>query len=854
MKGDFTRWSFQPKQHYHGVLKQQGRVDLDSDWNEQGAITAHRIESEAIDVIGASGAPQGDAGFVIQAASKGANLSISQGRAYVDGILCENDQLNLLITAQPDLPGFTLPTAAGIYLAYLEVWERHITFLDDGELLEVALGGPDTCTRARTVWQVNLIPAGKLGASVDCSTDVPAYDQLIAASTGTLQAQALPTTATGPCSVPATAGYRSLENQLYRVEIHKGGSGDAVAASGTATFKWSRDNGSVVASWIAPPSGSPPASNVLFVSSTGKDSVLGFAAGQWIELSDDSLELNFQPGTLVRLTNVQGQMLTVDPGTLIPSGGSLNRDDYKLKPKVRRWDSVGATPVTTASFLDLENGVQVQFVKGTYNTGDYWMIPARTLTGNIDWPVVGGNPVAQLPRGIQRHYCRLAVVQLDSTGWSVLAPCLALFPPLTNVTAGADKGVHITDVRTAVPDAPLLNDSDVPLTALEEFTIKVLCDAPLDPVSVKSTTCLVTIDISYPLDVGNTSVGVLGVRPLTLPVTVALFNAAASSQILLTIGRASLDLIRLGLATLQNLKLPVTMLAHINLKGDFIWAKSDPTLFLDGDAFGTTRTDTDGSTHIGLRLPSGDGKRGGNFDMWFRFVPPITLNSLTLAPTTVASGQPSTGTLTLSGPAPSGGAQIALSSNNSNILGALAPVTIDANSTSKTFTVTKTQLPAGVGAQTVQITGTFGASSASATLTINPNTLIVPVIPISMGPAIADAGVATLIGLPVVAVSKLAFDPAAVSSGSDATLTVTLNGPAPAGGAVVVLSSNAGVGPVPAATVPSSATVPAGKTSITVTVTTTKMLAGSSTVSLVVTGTLIATATASLTLTADHFV
>ncbi|MGC2698423.1 MAG: DUF6519 domain-containing protein, partial [Candidatus Angelobacter sp.] len=450
MKGDFTRWSFRPKQHYHGVLKQQGRVDLDSDWNEQDAIVAHRVETETIDVIGASGAPQGNAGFQVQAVSSGANLSISPGRAYVDGILCENEQANLLITAQPDLPGFQLPTASGIYIAYLEVWERHITYLDDGKIREVALGGPDTCTRAKTVWQVKLQQAGAIGSGVTCSTDVTDYDTLTAQSTGTLQAQAQATDPTGPCMVPATAGYRSLENQLYRVEIHNTGTGDAAAGSGTATFKWSRDNGSVVASWISPPSGQTPAANTLFVSSTGKDSVLGFAAGQWIELSDDTRELNFQPGTLVQLTNVQGQVLTVDPGTVIPSGGSLNLADYKLNPKVRRWDSVKATPTTTGVWLDLESGVQVQFAKGTYATGDYWLIPARTLTSNIDWPVdSSGNPVAETPKGIQRHYCRLAIVQYDGKIWSLIASCLPVFPPLT----GDDKGIHITDVRLVKPDA-----------------------------------------------------------------------------------------------------------------------------------------------------------------------------------------------------------------------------------------------------------------------------------------------------------------------------------------------------------------------------------------------------------------
>ncbi|WP_166107069.1 DUF6519 domain-containing protein [Bradyrhizobium barranii] len=42
-----------------------------------------------------------------------------------------------------------------------------------------------------------------------------------------------------PCAIPADGQFRSRENQLYRVEIHKGG------MAGDATFKWSRENGSV---------------------------------------------------------------------------------------------------------------------------------------------------------------------------------------------------------------------------------------------------------------------------------------------------------------------------------------------------------------------------------------------------------------------------------------------------------------------------------------------------------------------------------------------------------------------------------------------------------------------------------
>ena len=55
MKGDFTRSTFKPEKHYSGVRMQQGRVQLDADWNEQIDITAHRTEAEAVDVIGGCG-------------------------------------------------------------------------------------------------------------------------------------------------------------------------------------------------------------------------------------------------------------------------------------------------------------------------------------------------------------------------------------------------------------------------------------------------------------------------------------------------------------------------------------------------------------------------------------------------------------------------------------------------------------------------------------------------------------------------------------------------------------------------------------------------------------------------------
>src|SRR5262245_46753896 len=321
MKADTTRSTFKQARHYNAVLMQQGRVQLDADWNEQIDITGHRFEVETIDVIGSCGAPLHDSGFHIVTGVNDLtaedkvlpenqnptlvtnDLLISGGRYYVDGILCENDQI-IAWSKQLDLPNLTMTSKAGTYLAYLDVWSRHITALEDPAIREVALGGPDTATRSKTVWQVKLfqIPDGST-----CATALPTWTDEIAAGTGRLAAQAATSTPSNdPCIVAPGAGFRRLENQHYRVEVHDKGT------LGTATFKWSRDNGSIVTKWE---SQSGAGGVDLTVSGIGRDKVLSFGAGQWVELIDDTCELLNTPGTLVKLVKAEGNVLTIDLGS-----------------------------------------------------------------------------------------------------------------------------------------------------------------------------------------------------------------------------------------------------------------------------------------------------------------------------------------------------------------------------------------------------------------------------------------------------------------------------------------------------------------------------------------------------------
>ncbi len=412
--GDLTRSTFRAHRHYAGVRMQQGRVQLDADWNEQLDLTAHRDRAESLDVIGPVGVPKVDGGFELTVAPDGTDLLLSPGRAWVAGRLCEvegattaadektttsvtvdslvvdgaelhahqwvevidkDESILTRISAvdaatrtltlessigplsgairlrprwsyadQPDWPdpahtsraSSTAPNlldlADGSYLAYLDVWERAITALDDPTISEPALG-VDTATRSKVVWQVRLLDLEDIDAPVDCESDLSEVLAELAPSTGLMAARAEPPAGSADLCRPTPAGgYVGLENQLYRVHVHQ-------VASGRPVILWSRENASVATQWV-----STITSDVLGVADIGRDAVLGFQPGDWIELYDDSRVLDRRPGTLVRLLNAKDDRLTLDPAT---ATGSTDIADFPHHPQIRRWDSPG--PVSPVS-------------------------------------------------------------------------------------------------------------------------------------------------------------------------------------------------------------------------------------------------------------------------------------------------------------------------------------------------------------------------------------------------------------------------------------------------------------------------------------------------------------------------
>ncbi|MGA7339521.1 MAG: DUF6519 domain-containing protein [Terracidiphilus sp.] len=496
MSFDTSRFTFNPWKNYSGVVMEQGRVQLDSDWNEWLAELRRHIQAQTLDVFG-FGNPLHNAVYpattpfafqiTVTSVGDGPQVNIGPGRMYVDGLLVENhgqkgyaqwdpalaelsgspqppattptETVNYL--EQPYYPQSALPSGNGPFLAYLDVWERAVTYLEDPHLVDPAVN-VDTTGRIQTVWQVKLWTP-PTGSSVTCAST-----PWSTAEPGQLTNGYFDTGTSGPCCLTSGSGYTGMENQFYRVEIHQPGvaaTGNAYpAATGTATFKWSRDNASVETGVTAIQTVNSAAQ--LTVLSLGRDQVLGFAPGNWIELIDDNLELLGQFGELHLIASVDPSGKTIQlvdklqTAANFPVGVSDPSKPYGTTPsrhtRIRRWDQSGqiyqadSTTGATTLWVDLgantatgdipvppagttlimESGITITFgpnASTQFNSGDFWNFAARASTGKID-------RLDKAPtRGIHHHYAPLSVVTFAPARYP---DCRTEWPPSSESSCG----------------------------------------------------------------------------------------------------------------------------------------------------------------------------------------------------------------------------------------------------------------------------------------------------------------------------------------------------------------------------------------------------------------------------------
>lgn len=482
MSGDITGYLFDPRQAYTSVRLQQGRVITDLDWNENERIEAdeqlrlladlicgHGSTNGGFRLLGAETAtinlPSGGNGLVQRATYDvrlGGGTFLLGGHLHVwpgpepDGtfpqtFLNQDDWLQLGGQDAAALP--TVPEAARVDLVYLNAFEHPVRAVEDRELRERALGGPDTSTRLKAIRRVAILPGAGDGcteaaaalrdhvtqpADGDTSGLSHAFDRTL----GEVLSKARLTVGfTGddptldPCKPRVTQGYLGAENQAIRIELR--------AAN---RFLWAYDNAEpfyrIEISDAAP---GPDGSIELRFLERPRDPMLFPLQGAVIEvLPWGALLANGEKaadarGHLARVT------ASFDPGSATlratpaiplemqewlnsperdPILNPLGPDDPPRYFYARFWQPApeGSTDLdyafTQGAAVPLPGtGLSVSFADFGL-PGDYWLIAARPNTPDrvVPWRLLEGAP----PFGPRRFFAPLGLVR-----WTVQAEALS---------------------------------------------------------------------------------------------------------------------------------------------------------------------------------------------------------------------------------------------------------------------------------------------------------------------------------------------------------------------------------------------------------------------------------------------
>lgn len=424
-------------------------------------------------------------------------------------------------------------------------------------------------------------------------------------------------TQTNPCAISTGSGYTGLENQLYRVEIHEGSEGNE-----GASFKWSRDNGSVIFPFDVASVNDNRTIILLTAQNLGSYYPVSKEEwiGAWVEVRNDDDDLCGQPGILMRVIDVPSDTEMVLDGSLNTSLWS-NKSQH---PIIRRWDQrdgatkAGAVPVAENIWIDLESGVQILFEKnGTYRVGNYWMIPARTDAADVEWPQSDGSPAFLPPAGICHHYARLAVLTVrtasrNKTIVTGLHDCRAVFEP------AAQNALHVIGINWQ-NDGSLQFDESFSTHLLTVGFQIILDDAP-DAWTINAASVIVTLELPNGLSLAiqgmvavsdNTIIwrakAPEGHMNMTMLVDSGILHNLATDAVNTTGPAATPTITRCRV--------------RITLKGGLIWRSCcGKRIYLDGHVTGKPRNGKDDAGDAVIRydldLPSGAAGKSSDFESW----------------------------------------------------------------------------------------------------------------------------------------------------------------------------------------------------------------------------------------------
>ncbi|HEX5706112.1 MAG TPA: DUF6519 domain-containing protein [Pyrinomonadaceae bacterium] len=489
MRGDFSRWRDERRFNFNGVLHQQGRVLLDGDWNAQTNLTNDWQDTSGRDAFGpfvAAVPSEVPDSFKIKSATLtggAVHVTLAPGRLWADGLLVRLDGaadiVRLATYLQPPIAPVPPPLAAGDRDAViLEVWREEMNgFQMPEELIEPALGGPDTTERVHTAMALRLFrmtdPDDTCESIVDgLQDDFDAKGKL----TVTLDA---PVIVGGDCPVTDDGGYTGFEHNLYRVEI-------AETNSGAAMFKWSQFGGGLVGR------GKFDAAARTLTIDAGDQAIInsglqqfyleayefdpaspgGIGVGHWRVIYGASVTLN-------SATGVFSLPLLADPGHVF---GTAFPGPATASHFFRLWN--GIEPI--ADFdgpapLELQDGILLEFDPATasnYKPGDYWTFDVRAGDIGNTTPLVDNEP----PEGIHYHRVPLGVLTWTSPpNPPEIEDCRRPFHPLTKratcctYSVGDGRASHgdFTSIQAAVDALPASGGEVCVLPGLYEENVRI---------------------------------------------------------------------------------------------------------------------------------------------------------------------------------------------------------------------------------------------------------------------------------------------------------------------------------------------------------------------------------------------
>ncbi|MEM7038381.1 MAG: DUF6519 domain-containing protein [Bacteroidota bacterium] len=484
---DISRYSFDPRRHYAGVRMQQGRVLMDDDWNANEQIENEERRKTRTEVIGPFGSP--DQGFKIQNATFGGGLvdfDILPGTMHLGGLRLD---MELASPGQPEtfrlqkdwlqqaLAVHTPPSLADLTVAdrydlvYLEAWQQGVRAVEDNELFEAALGGPDTTGRVRTMRRVRI---AENMASRECSAAFAELRQRwITNNFGTLNSEHClardtqlrvtlgePAIAEDLCTPSLAGGYLGAENQAIRVQLLS-----------DTEFTWGFDNASSLY-------------RVRMIDPTTVEFVTLPPDQRHWPLADQTVEILPWSAVLSngeKIADINGHMSKVSASynadthqlsltQALPAGFGENytnrsdaavideagaEDHFYLRVWYRGSDTISPARIPIAASNTLGNtGLSVEISGDDRLPGDHWIIAARPETRDevVPWALqTQGLPAF----GVDRYFAPLAILRWYATDGpeiavEVIRDCRKTFRPLTDLESCCT--FHVGDGQSSFGD------------------------------------------------------------------------------------------------------------------------------------------------------------------------------------------------------------------------------------------------------------------------------------------------------------------------------------------------------------------------------------------------------------------